>query len=174
MEISLEALANTFTAPEQVKESTAFRTVRTGLYRLQAVKATPEVDDSPEARVPGRERVNVQNTAYSVLTGERAGTIFYRASWEEHRREDRNGELKLDFEARLWGQLVKALGMEQSSVLDTLQALAQYPLIGYITEPFKAADGTYVNYKTDDERKALVEQGLEPTNFVQNLSRVKA
>lgn len=178
-DLSLDDLHNRYTSDQQVKDANARDTVRTGTYRAHADKLTPQSDDRPDAPIPGRASVRIQAALSDRETGQRVGTVFFNASWEEAR----DGEGKPDAQSRLWGQFYPAFDVKPSEV--SVAEMIRDVIPGgafdvYVTEPFKmpevnaAGKNVYKNAKTDEDRKALIEAGGEPGNFVQRVMRAKA
>ena len=146
-----------------VREANAFRTLRTGNYRLTVEKAEGRIasDKSPW---PGAEMVHLQIDAKPTVEGERGGKMFVDITYQTLRRADGS----LDGPTKLWGQYEKALGVTGKSAGEVVESIRLYPVDGYITESFKTALG-YRTPKTEQERAEYVRAGYEPRNFLQNV-----
>lgn len=172
-ELDINELFDDFTAAEQVKEATAARTLYAGAYRLRIEKADARIDDREDAPTYGRKSARLTAAAFDRITGERKGNVFLSASWEPVYVE-RDGNRFLDGPSKLWGQLLKAFEAEGQSAGEFLKSTVFSGAVdGFVTEPFKMADGSFQNYRTPDERQKLVDAGGEPANFVQRIMRVK-
>jgi len=184
--VSLGELYDQFTSDEQVREATAFKTVRDGTYRLRGTDfivrrspmEPPAYAQAAQSHVPGRVIARLQATLLD-REGTRIGTVFFNASWEVHRRPNRQGELTLDGPSRLWGQLVKSLDMGTAPVPHVLKAFVEYSLMGTVVESFKTPEGSLVSARrptveaTEQAREEYLDAGYVPVNFVMGLSRVK-
>jgi hypothetical protein len=171
MEISLDELFNTYTSQEQIKESFEKRTVPTGRYTFFASKAEARVqpENGPQ---PGRK----SGSFFGKLTNgddKRVGSVGFDASWEVVKLTDKNGRTRPDSQSMLWGQLVTALNMKESSVADVITAAGKYPLNVYVTEVYKdTATNKWTTIKDAEQRSAARSAGFDLRNFVNGISRV--
>ena len=149
------------------REANAFRTLRTGNYRLMAEKAEGRIasDKSPW---PGAEMVHLQLDARPLENGSKGGKIFLDITYQTLRRADGS----LDGPTKLWGQYEKALGATGKSAAEVVEAVLAYPVDGFVTESFKTPMG-YRTPKTEEERMDFVQAGYEPRNFVQNVKAAR-
>jgi len=158
---SLDELFEQHASAEMVKEATAYRTIPTGKYQLNAKKIEGRIG-SEKSPWPGARLVHLQLDA--AADGAKKGVLFADISHETLRRDDG----KLDNPSKLWGQYEKALDMQGKSAGDVVEAIRLYPVDSFVTESFKTPDG-YRTPRTDDERAEYVKAGFESRNFVQNV-----
>jgi hypothetical protein len=180
-ELTMDSLFEKYTSEAQYKEANQSPTVRTGAYRLKDMKAEARLDDRQDTPTPGRQYARITAHLHDRETGARKGTAFFNVSWEPFKKENRSGEMKLDSASKLWGQLLKALDASTQSVGQVLkETVPNYPVDGFVDESFRMPDGSFKSYRGDTEeerekaRRALVDDGGEPVNFVQSLFKVKA
>jgi hypothetical protein len=173
VELSIDELFNVVTDAAAVAEANRPETVATGGYVFQAVKAEPRVDDRESfdsGPNPNYERKSVHVWGALSKDGQRAGKIGFDASWEK-RINPKNGRPDKMF--LRWVQLIKALDLEKASVGEVIQAVTQYPLYLFITESYKAEDGSWINPKTAEERVEAIKSGGVGYNFVQTVGAVR-
>jgi hypothetical protein len=180
-ELTVDQLFEKYTSEQQYKEANQAPTVRTGAYRLKEMKVEARLDDRENTPTPGRQYARIQAALHDRESGARKGTVFFNVSWEPVYRENRSGERKLDSAAKLWGQLLKALDVSALSVGQIVkEAIPNYPVDAFVDESFRMPDGGFKSYRgeTEDEReknrRALVDEGGEPINFVQSIFKVRA
>jgi hypothetical protein len=78
-------------------------------------------------------------------------------------------------EAKLWGQLealVTPKG-QRLTIKEVIQAAVDSTFSFFYTESFKDKDGKYVNYKTDEERSALLKGEYTAANYCNGISKAK-
>lgn len=171
-DVDLQQIHQQQTSAELVREANQFSTLPSGVYRIGPADRVEVRRAGPEAPIPGRLEGRIQAPAVGRETG-RNGKVFFTVSPEMHKRTNQKGEIVLDAASKLWGNAVKAWGLQAAPLDEVFDAFAKYPLDGYVTEPFKTADGKYVTPRTPEERTNLVNSGAEPANFVQNLGKAK-
>lgn len=145
------------------------QTLPAGTYRLEVTKKEV-VSAGDKSPWPGRLMIHVAADAYTKLENgdmQRKGKLFFDLSPSPERFE--NG--KLDGPTKLWANMVAVAKKNGGAGTnrDVYDCLDQYPLRAYITRPFKQLDGKWSSPKTEDEAKALLEEGAIPRNFVQSL-----
>jgi hypothetical protein len=146
-----------------VREANAYRTLRTGNYRLTVEKAEGRIA-SEKSPWPGTEMVHLQVDAKPLIEGERGGKLFVDITYVTLRKQDG----QLDGPSKLWGQYEKALGCTGKSAGEVVESIRLYPVDGYVTESFKTPMG-YRTPKTEEERAEFMKSGFEPRNFLQNV-----
>lgn len=166
--IDLDELYNIYTSDEQMKESFEKRTVPTGKYmfvarRADAIKAS---DRSPW---PGRKMASFYGALKDMSEGKTKGFVGFDASWETAR--DKRG--KLDRPSMLWGQLIRALGLDpqNTGVGKVIEAGGSYPVSVYVTEAFKTPEG-WRTARTPEQRREYRQRGFDGRNFVDSVSKV--
>lgn len=178
MDLDLTTLHDLYTSDQLVKDANAAPTVRAGRYRFKPEEVTGNKDDRPsdQTKTPGRESIRVRVTAFALSADgatvlDRAGTVFFNASWQEYR----NDKGELDGQSKLWGNLFKVFDVKpgETSVSQIVGLIKAGQFDGFVSEPIVSADGKFQNYKTDDERAKLIADGGEPKNFVQRLMKAK-
>lgn len=173
--IDIESLYETHTSKEQVKESQDRFTVPTGRYKFIAskVETVQGAEDHPVPGLQKRPYVKVFGKLVETdpATGEekRKGSVGFDASWEI-RRTDAG---KLDRFAKLWGQMVRALGVETASVGEAVNALKQYPVELYVTEGYKDPAEGWRTIRDADKRSEVRKAGHDTRNFVDSVSRAR-
>ena len=171
--ISLEELFTEKVEAAQIAEATRFKTLPSGSYVILANKVEAQEDK-------GRKWAHF-TAAVLGEDGNKRGTVFFNASPTLGRTSTGNQDGK----SKLWGQLCKALypdltpeQIAEKLVSDIIESAQMFKVRAYVTEAFKVPDTssmTGFSYKTprsEDEKKQYLEQGCQPTNFVQNLSKV--
>ena len=178
-ELTMQELFNTFTSAELVKEATARPTLRSGDYFLTAKKVTPRIGDE-RSPWPGRKTLNIQYQAAKDTEREvSVGTLFVEADFDvEQANQYRTPGGKLDRLSRLWGHIVEALDSKTESVGVTVERILQYPVIGRVSEVFKAGvdaagKNIYKQAKSEDERTEFFKSGFEAFNSVTSIRKVK-
>lgn len=159
--------------PSTYEEASRPRTVPTGSYRLY--RREMRVQENEHGHQWLNYTVDVKDTA-----GDSRGTQYFSASWMTLRTP----EGKLDRMSRLYGQLVKTLGLsaENSEPAKVDAAFTDAPVSGYITEYLQSLDTPprfqNAGYTEDGGYNAATRQRLEegwiPKNAIQSISAVKA
>lgn len=178
-ELDITTLAGMYTAQETVKEATAFRTLPKGWYRLRIEKADLQADTGEMARVPGRPILNLQCDAYDILTGEKKGKQFVKASPFVHRNPKDDGSAGgLDTASKVWAQFYKAVTEKDGPPTDAVEVISRIRTLGvfdgFVDEYVKMPDNTFGRFKTPEERARLIEDGGEVKNTVSNVRAAKA
>lgn len=181
--LTTDELFQQYTTKAQVDEAGRFKTVPKGSYTFRAESYEPRLGDKPTYEGSDRPNPMFERRFAHVFfrledkDGNKKGSIYLDLSWECKRITEGQNTGELDKPSKHWGQIVKALKMESESVGAVLEALKQYPVVGYITEYWVRGEGESREFgdapKNDEERAALLEAGYEPRNAVQNFSRVK-
>lgn len=173
--IDIESLYETHTTKEQIKESFDRMTVPTGRYKFVATKVET-VQGGEDHPVPGLQKrpyvkVFGKLVGPDPVTGEekRKGSVGFDASWEVRRTD--NG--KMDRFAKLWGQVVTALGIPDASIGETVNALKSYPVELYVTEGFKDPAEGWRTIRDEEKRKEVRKAGYDTRNFVDSVSKAR-
>jgi len=169
--IDIEDLYNKHTSAENIKESFSKMTAPTGRYLFAATKVEARRGraDHPFENMRGRDYVHVFGKLTSVSpegVTKKMGNIGFDASWQ--RRTDKFGNA--DKAYKLWGQLVRAYGMEKDSIGEVRNAIPQFPFSTYVVEKFKTPEGNRVA-RDKDTRADYRKQGFAARNDVDSISR---
>lgn len=177
--INLDELFGQFTSKEQIKESFEKITAPSGRYTFTATKVESLRGgaDHPLESLRDRQHVHVFGKLTEVLqdgTEKKRGSVGFDASWE--RKSTKTGQP--DSATKLWGQMVRAFGMEAASVGEVVNAISHYPLSAYVRESFKTPDATsekgykWVTTRDQDVRREYRRSGFDARNFVDSVSKV--
>lgn len=167
--LSADELASIKPSKKMLTEATSFKTVPTGKYLVRAKAHNTSRDK--QGRV-------VTNFTLDVLgeDGTRKATTFLKVSPEEQYTSTGN----LDSKAKLYGQLNKALGLDDSaSILEMTQVFMVTPVRATIELVFKGEKDpvtgwpVWLNPKTDEETADYRARGYEATNQVRGISKAE-
>ena len=156
-------------------EATIIKTVPTGKYALRHQGSKAYADDE------GNPYLNINVTFEQ--DGIRKGSGFLKATW----KKERTSTGRLTRRATLYGQLLKALDLPESTpvnqVLDAIQATV---LGAYVTEGLKSPEGLFVSVGpehrdrdgvaqqvTREETQVLIANGWTPFNSIANVYKWK-
>jgi hypothetical protein len=90
--------------------------------------------------------------------------------YEKHTSQEPDKRGQPDRAYKLWGQVVRALGMEKDSIGEVVNAISQYPLSTYVTESFKTPEGGRVA-RDKEQRATYRKAGFQPRNYVDSVSK---
>lgn len=170
---------NEQTSDEHIRESTAFGTVPTGVYKLIVAKKELRAayKPRPDGSVPPqRLRAHLQITVVDKESGKRLGTVFTDASPQIRRYE--NGGM--DSQARLWGQFAQIHEAKQRSltVKQIFEEVGAFPYQGQVKELFRVPqpDGREKLQAPagDEQTKEWREAGYSAMNVVNSVQALKA
>lgn len=176
IKVSMEELFDKRAPQQMVSEANAFKTVPKGLYRLRAKK----YDATSQG---GRLSVFFQVDILSP-DGKRLASGSFKVSPDERRMA--NGGL--DTQAKLYGQLVKALyanstAEEQSQVstAELIQTFMQTPVDAFVALQFKTAAknpltgwADWVDTHNEAEEIEARKAGHVASNIVRSIQRAQA
>jgi len=161
--------------------------IKTGSYEaiVQTFKFQVNADDSEWA--PGRQFANCRLALFSLEEeGKFIGNVFLKVSWQEQR----GNTGRLDNQSRLYGLLVRALGIKASThPAEVLKHAQEKPFKVQVTEKyavnpddlleddadaFTGNDGrawVNVNKDEDEKRSHYLDLGYEPFVSVRKIER---
>jgi len=172
--LSMEELFDKRASQAMVAESNAFKTVPKGVYRLRATKydATEDAD--------GRTTV-----WFSVDILDAEGNRKAKGSLKVSPDEVRTAKGYLDTKSKIYGQLVKAVGLmpdnggQQPNTGEVIQTFMQTPVDGFVALSFKGPKDPMTGWPTwmDPQNEAEEAQyraaGYTPTNIIRSVQPVK-
>ena len=176
MPVSMEALFDKRAPQQMVSEATAFKTVPKGLYRIRAKKYEATMRE-------GRLSVYFQ---VDILSPE--GTRLAGGSFKVSPDEGRTTKGTLDTQAKLYGQLLKALytsstneEQAQVSVAELIQTFMQTPVDAFIALQFKTVARNpltgwpdWVNTNNEEEEIAARKARHVASNIIRSIQRAQA
>lgn len=174
--VSMEELFDKRATQQMISEATAFKTVPKGLYRVRAKKYDATTRD-------GRLSVYFQ---VDILSPE--GNRLASGSFKVSPNEGRTAKGGLDTQAKLYGQLLKALyasatpeEQAQVSVAELIQTFMQTPVDAFIALQFKTAAknpltgwADWVNTSNEEEEIAARKAGHVASNIIRSIQRAQA
>lgn len=173
-DLNMEELHSLQTSKEHVEKANAFRTIPAGAYRLipQSVKVANADENAP---IPGRLDISVRYDAFAKEDStKRIGSVWAHYSPELHYFTPRDGGAPvIDKQAKLWGQAAKAFDMVNDPAMAIIQAIASYPLDGFVSEYIKMPDNTFLTPKSAEERTKAIGDGGVPGNSLVSVGKVK-
>src|SRR5678816_1312240 len=164
--LSMEELFDKRASQAMVSEANAFKTVPKGLYRLRATK----YDASEDAN----GRVTIW---FSVDILDNEGNRKAKGSLKVSPNEARTAKGYLDTKAKIYGQLVKALGLtptdggEQPNAGEVIQTFMNTPVDGFVALSFKGPKDPQTGYpswldpQNEEEETRYRAAGYTPTNI---------
>src|SRR5689334_8535818 len=142
--LSMEALFDKRASQAMVSEANAFKTVPKGLYRLRATKY--DITEAEDGRV---------TVWFSVDVLDKDGNRKAKSSLKVSPDEVRTAKGYLDTKSKIYGQLVKALGLtpqqegqEQPSASEVVQTFMTTPVDGFVALSFKGPKDPLTGYPT--------------------------
>lgn len=175
VKLSMEALFDKRASQAMVSEANAFKTVPKGLYRLRATK----YDISQDAA----GRVTIW---FSVDILDKEGNRKAKGSIKVSPDEARTAKGYLDTKAKIYGHLVKALGLtpqvdgqEQPSASEVVQTFMTTPVDGFVALSFKGPKDPATGYPTwmdpqnDQEEAQYRAAGYSPTNIIRSVQKAQ-
>lgn len=190
--ISMEALFDMRASQAMVSEANAFKTVPKGLYRLRPTKY--EASENPKIRIPltevgtgaqvgDRARVVIW---FSVDILDKEGNRKAKGSIKVSPDEVRTAKGYLDTQSKVYGQLVKALGLtpqqdgqEQPNAGEVVQTFMTTPVDGFVALSFKGPKDPTTGYPVwmDPQNEAEEAQyraaGYSPTNVIRSVQKAQ-
>ena len=174
--VSMEELFDKRAAQQMISEATAFKTVPKGLYRIRAKKYEATVKD-------GRVSVYFQ---VDILSPE--GNRLAGGSFKVSPDEGRTAKGQLDTQAKLYGQLLKAVYASSTtekqaevSTAELIQMFMHTPVDAFIALQFKTAAKNpltgwtdWVNTNTEEEEIAARKAGHVASNIIRSIQRAQA
>lgn len=162
-----------FAAASALAEASAFKTVRTGPYRVQVTKVEGKKFDNDT-----RPYANMTVAIMDETGQKKLSTAWVDVTWVE--RRDQEG--KLDRSFQLWNQLTRALypdlNASERAMKDVGTVLGDakvYPLNSWVMEKFRVEqpDGKvrWIAPKSDDEAKQYRTLGGKVINTISNFSK---
>lgn len=174
--VSMEELFDKRASQQMVSEATAFKTVPKGLYRIRAKKYEASTQK-------GRVSIYFQ---VDILSPE--GTRLASGSLKISPDEARTTKGGLDTQAKLYGQLLKALyasatpeEQAQVSVGELVQTFMQNPVDAFIALQFKTVAknpltgwADWINTNNEAEEIAARKAGHVASNIIRSIQRAQA
>ncbi len=173
--LSMEELFDKRASQAMVSEANAFKTVPKGVYRLRATKYDASEDQAG--------RVNIW---FSVDILDAEGNRKAKGSLKVSPSEVRTQKGYLDTKSKIYGQLVKALGLtpqqdgqEQPNAGEVIQTFMSTPVDGFVALSFKGPKDPMTGYPTwmDPQNEAEETQyraaGYTPTNIIRSVQQAK-
>lgn len=179
--LSMEELFDQRASQAMVSEANAFKTVPKGLYRLRATKYDASVNEKVQVNGHGRTVIWL-----SVDVLDKEGNRKAKSSFRVSPDEVRTAKGYLDTQSKLYGQLVKALGLqpdqpgqEQPNAGEVIQTFMVTPVDGFIALSFKGPIDPQTGYNTwmDPQNEAEEAQyraaGYSPTNIIRSVQKAQ-
>lgn len=177
IKISMEELFDKRAPQQMISEATAFKVVPKGLYRIKATKY--DATKNAEGRITVWFPVDILNA-----DGARLAKGSLKVSPDAARTVTGN----LDTQAKLYGQLVKALfpaltpeEQSQVSTAEVIQTFMQTPVDAFIALQFKTAAknpltgwADWVNTNSPEEEVAARKAGHVPSNIIRSVQKAQA
>lgn len=172
VKLSMEQLFDKRASQQMVSEANAFKTVPKGVYRLRATKYEASQNDNG--------RVTVW---FSVDILDPEGKRLAKGSFKASPDEVRTAKGYQDGQTKLYGQLVKAVGLqqdnggEQPNVPEVIQTFMNTPVDGYVALTFKGPKDPQTGWPTwndpTDEAEELEfrKRGYTPTNIIRSVQK---
>ncbi len=170
----MEELFDKRASQAMVSEANAFKTVPKGLYRLRATK----YDASEDAN----GRVSIW---FSVDILDSEGNRKAKGSLKVSPTEARTAKGFLDTKAKIYGQLVKALGLipedggEQPNAGEVIQTFMSTPVDGFVALSFKGPKNPQTGYpswmdpQNEEEEARYRAAGYTPTNIIRSVQKAQ-
>jgi len=183
--LSMEELFDQRASQQMVAEANAFKTVAKGVYRLRATKY--ETTEAAEQTIPkqdGTKRGRI-TTWFSVDILSPEGKRLAKGSFKASHDEVRTAKGYQDGQSKMYGQLVKALGLERSpeeeqvNVPEVIQTFMVTPVDGYVALTFKGPKDPLTGWPTwndpADEAEELEfrKRGYTPQNIIRSIQVAK-
>ena len=171
--LSMEELFTKRASQQMVAEANAFKTIPKGMYRLRATKYEATQNEL------GRTTI-----WFSVDILDNEGNRKAKGSVKVSPDEVRTAKGFQDTQTKLYGQLVKALGLlpegeaEQPNAGEVIQAFMSTPVDGFVALSFKGPKNPATGYaefmdpKTEEEEAQFRSRGYTPINIVRSLQKV--
>lgn len=164
-----------FANASALAEASAFKTVKTGPYRVQVTKAEGKKFDNDPRKFANLTVAIMDETGQKKLS-----TAWVDVTWEEKRDQDG----KLDRGFQLWNQLTRALypdlnpaDRSKKDVGTVLNDAKMYPVNSWVMEKFRVEqpDGKvkWIAPKTDEEAVQYRSLGGKVINTVSNFSKLQ-